>query len=75
MKKNLVPSTLSKQDFEIVYKLLDVTPLQFDCGLLCASLCCQEYEPGVGMFLLPGEEQMFTMEEPWLKWHFVNART
>ena len=74
MKKNLVPSTLSKQDFEIVYKLLDVTPLQFDCGLLCASLCCQEYEPGVGMFLLPGEEQMFTMEEPWLKWHFVNAQ-
>ncbi|HHT84750.1 MAG: hypothetical protein ACOX34_00700 [Bacillota bacterium] len=70
---NLVPSTLSKQEFEKVYSLLDVSPLEFDCGMLCASLCCCEYEPGVGMYLLPGEEQMFTMEEPWLTWAFVKA--
>lgn len=72
-RPNLVPSTLSKQDFEKVYALLDVTPLEFDCGTLCGKLCCREYEPGVGMYLLPGEEQMFSMEEPWLRWAFVKA--
>jgi len=73
LKRNLVHSTLSKQDFEKVYSLLDVGPMPFDCGMLCASLCCQEYEPGVGMYLLPGEEQMFTMEETWLNWALVKA--
>ena len=51
-RPNLVPSTLSKQDFEKVYALLDVTPLEFDCGTLCGKLCCREYEPGVG-YLCP----------------------
>ncbi|HHY11490.1 MAG TPA: hypothetical protein GX529_02555 [Firmicutes bacterium] len=74
LPKGLVPSALSKQEFQKVYSLLDVHPLKFDCGILCASLCCQEYEPGVGMYLLPGEEQMFTCEEPWLKWKFVRAQ-
>lgn len=57
-----------------MYSLLDVYPLKFDCGILCASLCCQEYEPGVGMYLLPGEEQMFTQQESWLKWKFPRAQ-
>ncbi len=72
--KGLVPYTLSKEDFERAYSLLDVPPLHFDCGVLCGSLCCQEYEPGVGMYLLPGEHQMFTLEETWLKWKSVDAQ-
>ncbi len=69
----LVSSTLSKADYRNVYELMDTPPLEFDCGRLCQSLCCQEYEPGVGMYLLPGEECMFTGKEPWLKWHYHEA--
>ena len=72
--ETLVPSVLSKQDFNEVYSLLNVHPLDFDCGILCGSLCCQEYEPGVGMYLLPGEEQMFSGKETWLDWKYVKAK-
>lgn len=72
--ETLVPSVLCREDFDEVYSLLDVHPLNFDCGILCGSLCCQEYEPGVGMYLLPGEQQMFTGKEAWLNWRFVKAK-
>lgn len=74
MRKRLVRSVLSKEDFEEVYRLLDVPPLESDCGELCGRKCCQEYEPGVGMYLLPGEESMFTGREPWLRWSYKLAR-
>ncbi len=47
-----------------------VTPLDYDCGELCESLCCQDWEEGVGMYLLPGEELLLA-GEPWLtrRWH------
>jgi hypothetical protein len=52
-----------------IYSLLeDVTPLAGDCGKLCGSVCCSEWEQGVGMYLLPGEECMFTKQESWLTW-------
>ncbi|NMA52725.1 MAG: hypothetical protein GX949_06950, partial [Peptococcaceae bacterium] len=52
-----------------IYSLLeDVTPLAGDCGNLCGSVCCSEWEQGVGMYLLPGEECMFTKQESWLTW-------
>lgn len=60
---------LTQADFEAVYKLLDrVTPLKKDCGVLCDKICCTEWDKGVGMYLLPGEEVMFTMNEDWLVW-------
>lgn len=56
-------------DWERVYNLLnEVTPLPVDCGLLCGSICCLEWEKGVGMYLLPGEEVMFDRAEEWLAW-------
>lgn len=56
-------------DWDRVYKLLnDVTPLPADCGRLCGAVCCSEWEKGVGMYLLPGEEIMFSGAEEWLTW-------
>jgi len=73
-RRNLVRHMLQKDDFRNVYSILDVGPLEFDCGTLCDSLCCQEFEPGVGIYLLPGEEQMFTQQETWLIWTYPKAR-
>ena len=37
----------------------DITPLRFDCGLLCGAACCRSL-PGeeTGMALFPGEERL-----------------
>ena len=48
--------------------LNEVTPLIVDCGRLCGGICCTEWEKGVGMYLLPGEEVMFDRTEDWLAW-------
>lgn len=74
IRKRLVRSTLSKEDFEEAYALLSLPATGSDCGDLCQRKCCQEYEPGVGMYLLPGEEAMFTGKEPWLKWSYRSAK-
>jgi hypothetical protein len=61
-------------DWGRVYKLLnEVTPLPADCGRLCGSICCAEWEKGVGMYLLPGEEVMFDRTEKWLTWQEHSA--
>lgn len=43
------------------------TPLPVDCGGLCGGLCCQEWEQGVGVYLLPGEEAFYTGREDWCR--------
>ena len=54
---------LSKEVFQKVYTLLDqYTPLVDDCGLLCNSKCCSEWKDDVGIYLLPGEEQIFDFD-------------
>lgn len=59
----------TREQFEMAYRLLeDVTPLPFDCGKLCGKICCTPWEKDVGIYLLPGEEVMFTGEEDWLVW-------
>ena len=70
---DMVKSVLTAEDFRRVYEILDTPPLDFDCGTICGKLCCQEYQPGVGMYLLPGEERLFTGREAWLKWSFKRA--
>lgn len=51
---------LSKEVFLKAYELLDAyTPLVDDCGLLCGSRCCSEWKDEVGIYLLPGEDQIF----------------
>ena len=74
IRRRLVKSNLTREDFERVYWLLDVPAVGFDCGDLCGQRCCQEYEPGVGMYLLPGEEVMFSGREPWLKWRYKSTK-
>lgn len=66
-----------------------VSPLDKDCGLLCSAACCtcdnnegsEAIVPGtsddadyeMGIYLLPGEEQMFTGDEDWIKWGHMAA--
>lgn len=58
--------SLTRRDYEEVYAWLDLaTPLPFDCGTLCQKSCCAEWDRGVGMYLFPGEELMFPVDEDW----------
>ncbi len=45
---------------EIYEKLDAVSPVPFDCGEICGSICCQGDDPETGLYLLPGEEKLFT---------------
>lgn len=48
-------------DYKYLYKKLNFrTPLKEDCGLLCENACCVDSDgEELGMYLLPGEEEMF----------------
>lgn len=71
-------STVKRSTYKAIYRLLDrVSPVDYDCGALCGAACCTcegdspdedglDYE--LGIYLLPGEEKVFTMDEDWLKW-------
>lgn len=60
---------LAKETYAKIYRLLEkVTPLQSDCGELCHELCCQSDGEDMGIYLLPGEEQLFDRTEDWLVW-------
>ncbi len=67
-------TTIRKRTYQAIYRLLNsVTPLKSDCGLLCDAACCQSSEDNMGIYLLPGEEKLFTRQETWLKWEIENA--
>ncbi len=54
-------------DFHKLYGLLDkVTPLLTDCGILCGKKCCTQWQQGVGVYLLPGEKELF-LDKTWCK--------
>jgi hypothetical protein len=59
---------VSKRDlYKKVYAMLDkTTPLLTDCGELCNKACCAEGDEETGMYLFPGEEVMYSGEQPWL---------
>jgi len=52
------------------YDILDnITPLKLDCGSLCGQACCREdngSEEETGMFLFPGEEELFSDADDWM---------
>ena len=53
----------SKDILNKAYELLgDVTPLSYDCGLLCSRVCCKGGD-GDGMLLFPGEREFFDSKE------------
>lgn len=76
-------SKITKNTYKAIYRLLDkVSPIDTDCGLLCNAACCtcggdSENSEGLdfdlGIYLLPGEEKLFTMKEDWLKWSIEYA--
>lgn len=76
-------SSIKKNTFKAIYRLLDkVSPVNGDCGLLCGSICCTyEYEnndsdaddSSLGIYLLPGEEKLFSGKEDWLGWNWGYA--
>ena len=63
-------SILSRKDYQEIYDLLNSTELlDYDCGTLCGAACCtqsREYsEEEMGIYLLPGEEQLHA-DSDWL---------
>jgi len=66
-------SIIRKETYEAIYKFLDdVTPIPQDCGLLCGAACCTCSDEAdgqdMGIYLLPGEDKLFSGKEDWLKW-------
>ena len=77
-------SSIKKDTFKAIYRLLvKVSPINGDCGLLCGSICCTcedhnsdfpddesngDDAPSLGIYLLPGEEKLFSGDEAWLSW-------
>lgn len=70
-------STIRRNTYRAIYRLLNrVSPLPTDCGQLCSAACCNcggdsggdSLDFDMGIYLLPGEEKLFTQKEDWLKW-------
>ncbi len=67
-------STIRRSTYQAIYRLLDkVSPLTTDCGKLCGATCCtcgseevstpeNETSLDMGIYLLPGEDKVFTKE-------------
>jgi len=67
-------SSIQKQTFESIFRLLDeVSPIDGDCGQLCGAACCTCQGADMGMYLLPGEDKIYTREEEWLSWEHCRA--
>ncbi len=66
---------IDKETFEKVYSILGVvTPEDFDCGSICGQACCRaiDTDPNSGMILLPGEDSVHELTDPWLSWEDIN---
>lgn len=73
-------STIKKSTYKAIYRLLDaVSPVDYDCGTLCGAICCTygasdtELQNNMGIYLLPGEEKLFTQHEDWIDWTVEQA--
>ncbi len=73
--------SIRKEMFQKIYRMLDdVSPVDYDCGKLCGSICCtcdisnnESDNYDMGIYLLPGEEKMFTRKEEWINWNHLLA--
>ena len=62
------PAT-SARTYRAIYRLLDrVSPVPFDCGMICGAACCLPQEEGMGIYLLPGEDRIHDRHADWLIW-------
>ena len=60
----------TKDNYQKIYNLMSANPFaDLDCGILCENACCKAQGENLGIYLLPGEEQMYSLEdEKWLVW-------
>jgi len=65
------------------------SPIDRDCGALCGAACClcstdptdttphaesdENADYSMGLYLMPGEEQMYTFDEDWISWGWLQA--
>lgn len=55
-----------KEFYEKLYSVLgNLTPLRGDCGRACNKACCEGDKDGDGMYLFPGEEEMYEKLPQW----------
>ena len=70
----MIKSIIRKDEYRAIYRFLDrVSPVGFDCGTLCSSVCCgtpedEQWEETMGIYLLPGEDKIHDKRDSWLKW-------
>lgn len=79
----IMKSKIKKNTYKAIYRLLNrVSPLSTDCGKFCGAACCScggdgsstdSLDYDMGIYLLPGEEKLFSMQEDWLKWSIEYA--
>jgi hypothetical protein len=69
--------SIKKNTFRAIYRFLDkFSPINGDCGKLCNAICCtcdDESGQNMGIYLLPGEDKLFTGKEDWLRWDYLLA--
>lgn len=59
---------LTARTYRKLYRVLDgVSPVPMDCGTICGKACCTGPED-LGIFLLPGEEELQKQDPDWLTW-------
>ena len=64
----MIKSTIRRSTWRAIYRLLDrVSPVPFDCGIVCGAACCLA-EGDVGIYLLPGEDKIHVKKAGWLEW-------
>ena len=69
-------STIKKRTYMAIYRLLDkVSPLPYDCGVLCGAVCCcyTDEDEELGIYLLPGEDKVHDRHDSWLTWSAERA--
>lgn len=67
----MIKGTTRKRTYRAIYRLLDrVSPVPFDCGMICGAACCTAIgEEDMGIYLLPGEEKIHDRHADWLTWN------
>ena len=61
----------SKEDYQRIYELMNRSDVvEYDCGTLCGAACCTAaldgMEEEMGIYLLPGEEQLHLDDQDWM---------
>ena len=74
----MIKGTTRARTYRAIYRLLDrVSPVPFDCGMICGAACCTAIgEEDMGIYLLPGEEKIHDRhagESDWLEWETLSS--